>query len=160
MLYTTFNKLHENNACKEGYKKLAEYLGGVKSYGKDTPIPLTVVLESNGLGDALWCLSATVEDCERSVRLLACDYAEHVLHLFETKYPDDKCPRTAIDVSRRYANGESTIDELAAARDAAWAAARAAAWDAARETERAWQKEKFIEMLNRETELTKEKRYD
>ena len=40
MLFTTFNKLHKNHACTEGYQKLARSLGGVNKYGKDTPISL------------------------------------------------------------------------------------------------------------------------
>ena len=44
----------------------------------------------------------------------------------------------ALDVAERYANGQATDEELAAARDAAWAAAWDAAWDA--------QKKKFLEV--------------
>jgi hypothetical protein len=82
---------------------------------------------------------------ERTARLFACDCAEHVLSLYEAKYPDDDRPRKAIEVARRYAEGTATREALAAARAAAWAAAgsvwdaaveelavaRAAAWDAA-----------------------------
>jgi len=68
---------------------------------------------------------------ERNLRLFACDCAAHVLPLFEKKYPDDKRPRKAIAVARRYANGKATPAELDAAGDAAGAAAGAAAGDAA-----------------------------
>jgi len=72
---------------------------------------------------------------DRSARKFACDCADRVLYLFEDDYPDDKRPRTAIEVARRYAQGEATKVELAAARsaarDAAWYAARSAARDAA-----------------------------
>jgi hypothetical protein len=135
MLNTTFAELKEHGACTKGYKKLAKSLGGIKAYGQDTLIPLTKIIESNGLDDALWCLRATVEDSDKLSRLLACDYAEHVLPIYEAKNPSDKRPRTAIEVSRRFAVGEATSQELdatwGAAWDAAWAAARAAAWDAA-----------------------------
>jgi hypothetical protein len=70
---------------------------------------------------------------ERTARLFACDCAEHVLSLYEAKYPDDDRPRKAIEVARRYAEGTATREELAAARAAAWAAegaAGAAAWAA------------------------------
>jgi len=72
---------------------------------------------------------------ERTARLFAADCVERVLPLFEKERPNDKRPREAIAVARRFANGEATREELAAAwaaaRDAAWDAARAAAWDAA-----------------------------
>lgn len=64
--------------------------------------------------------------CESGWKKLPCDYDEHVLHLFEAKYPEDKRPRQAIEVSRRYADGKATDEELADARadaDAAWVAA-------------------------------------
>jgi Tfp pilus assembly protein PilW len=55
--------------------------------------------------------------------------------MYERDHPDDNRPRNAVKVARRYARGESTKEELAAAADAVDAAARAAAraaWDAAR----------------------------
>jgi len=69
---------------------------------------------------------------ERTARLFACDCAEHVLPIFEKTLPDDKRPRQCIEVARRFANGEATKEELAAA----WAAAGDAAWDAARDAAR------------------------
>jgi len=114
-------------------------------------------------------------ECE--ARLFACDCAEHVLEHFETCYPDDNRPREAIRMARRFANGEATDEERAAAwaaaRDAAWAAARDAAWAAARAAraaardaawaaaraardaawaaERQWQAMKLLEYLEEET---------
>ena len=67
---------------------------------------------------------------ERTLRLLACDFAEHVLPIFEKKNPNDVRPREAIAVARRFANGKATPEELraayAAAYDAAYAASDAA----------------------------------
>ena len=81
---------------------------------------------------------------ERTARLFACDCAEHVLPVFERRYPKDHRPHEAIAVARRYANGHATGEELIAAGvaawdaawDAAWAAAGDAAWAAARDA--AW----------------------
>ena len=74
---------------------------------------------------------------KRTARLYAADCAEHVLHIYESKYPDDNRPRKAIETARGHANGETTEEELAAARDAARDAARAAAWAAAWDAARA-----------------------
>ena len=68
---------------------------------------------------------------DRTARLFACDCAEHVLPLFEKKYPQDERPRRAIETARNYADGNASEEKLAAARDAAWAVAGAAAWAAA-----------------------------
>jgi len=145
MLTTTFKKLHEAGACTGRYRFLAKGLGGITEYGKDTPIPLIKLLEINGSDDALWALRACEPEAERDklARLFACDCAERVLHICESKYPDDKRPRNAIETARRFAEGKATKEEMAAtraaardaARDAAeaaaWATARVAAWDAA-----------------------------
>ena len=173
MIHTTFRKLHEAGACTERYRFLAKALGGIKTYGKDTPITLLQILDINGLDDALWALRAC-DDAETFSRLLACDYAEHVLPIFETQYPDDDRPRKAIAVSRRHAHGEATDAELSAAwaawdaaryaagaagwaawhaawaaGAAAWYAAEAAARDAAWHAECTWQEARLRELLER-----------
>jgi hypothetical protein len=134
-LTTTFALLREHNACKEGYGKLAKHLGGVTKYGRDMPIPLAVILESNGLDDTIWSLSAVpleqTAERDRIARLFACDCAESVLHIYEAAYPGDDRPRTAITTARQYAVGDAVNDQLAAAGAAAWAAVMAAAWAAA-----------------------------
>ncbi|MBS2008230.1 MAG: hypothetical protein JST01_14375 [Cyanobacteria bacterium SZAS TMP-1] len=70
---------------------------------------------------------------ERTFRLFAVACAREALKLIPG--PD---PRSiaACDVAERYANGQESDQELAAARDAAWAAARDAAWAAA--SDAAW----------------------
>lgn len=67
---------------------------------------------------------------ERTARLFACDCAERVLYLFEARHPDDGRPRKAIEIARRYAEGKAAVEELAAAREAAWAASLDVAWEA------------------------------
>lgn len=146
MIHTTFAKLHEAGACQEKYKIFAQKMGGITQYGKDTPIPLSVVLGKMGLVDTLWCLRATIEPSSQLSRLFACDCAERVLPLFEKKYPNDKRPRQAIEVARKFANGQATQVELDAARVADLASALASARDA----EEQWQLEHFIKLLEKE----------
>ena len=128
MMQTTFRRLEEAGACKERYLFLAKNLGGIKKYGKDTPITLKQILDINGLDDALWALRAC-NDAEKFSRLLACDYAERVLSIWEAQYPEDDRPRKAIEVSRKYAMGEATEEDLYVARIVARDAA-CAAWHA------------------------------
>jgi len=70
-----------------------------------------------------------------ALALWAADCAEHVLPLFEAKYPEDDRPRKAIEAGRAWVRGELKMTEgrpaavaaHAAARDADDPAARAAA---------------------------------
>lgn len=71
------------------------------------------MLDSNGLEDALWCLRA-VTGYEREIRL----YAVWCARQCQGQIQD---PRSlaALDVAERFANGEATDAELAAAWEAA-----------------------------------------
>jgi hypothetical protein len=134
---TTLNKIRANSPCADGWKKLLTNLG--KTEADDKPLPLTTILESNGLDDAIWCFRA-VDGRDREVRLFAIACARRVQHLTA-----DKRSLNALDVAERFANGLATKAELDAAWDAASAAARAAAraaasaaaWDAASAAARA-----------------------
>lgn len=170
MIYTTLNKIKEHDPCCSGWRKLLGYLG--KTDADDEPLSLATILESNGLDDALWALRCWPE-YDREWRLLACDFAEQALPIFEAERPDDGSPRNAVEVSRRYADGNATYDELADARDAAWdaawpagdaaqGAAWSAAWAAARDAvedaardaargagnaARTWQEQRLLEVV-------------
>jgi len=137
MLTTTLKLLREHYACDARYRALCDALGGAKKYGDRTPIPLERILDLNGLDDAAWALRAVPAsqraERDRLARLFACDCAERVLPIFEAAYPDDKRPRRAIEVARRFVAGDATKEEMVAARgaarDSAWAVV-AAAWTA------------------------------
>ena len=128
-LWTTLNEILQYDPCGqepdddgslEGFLLLKQTLG--PDYGDDTPITLIQILESNGVADAIWALRCGMD--ERFARHLACDFAEHGLPIYEAKYPGDNRPCNVIDVSRRFADGNATEEELSAtwaARDA-WAA--------------------------------------
>ena len=72
---------------------------------------------------------------ETAARLFAVECAADELPIYERQYPGDSRCADALEVAFRYAVGDATDTELAAARaaarDAAWDAARDAAWDAA-----------------------------
>ena len=116
---TTLNQIRECGPCESGWKKLLAHLGKTKA--DDESLSILTILESNGLDDALWCLRA-VKGRDREIRLYAVWCARQVQHL-----NTDPRVSACIDVAERFANGEATDEERAAA----GAAAGAAAWDAA-----------------------------
>lgn len=119
---TTLNDIRSHDPSPASWEKLLKHLGKAKA--DDEPLPLLTILESNGLDDALWCLRALDDRYQGPIRLLACDFAEQAL---KYGHEGEDRPRQAIETARKYARGEATAEELAAARAAAWEAARAAA---------------------------------
>lgn len=173
----TLKQLREAKACFSGYNKAVRSIQGKTFSGEDATretyirfahhdeIPLTNIIDSNSIEDAIWCLRV-IPDCDRDARLFAVWCARQVEYLMT-----DQRSKNALDVAERHANGEADDSELAAARAAAWGAAWAArdaargaawaaagdaagdaAWAAARDAARdaAWdaQKEMFTRMCN------------
>ena len=124
-LTTTFKKLLEADACTSRYKFLREALTNVTN---DEPINLLTILETNGLDDALWALRATEQDCEHIARLMAADFAEQAIQIWQKYFVTDNRPQLAIKAARDFAKGLITVEQMYAARDAALYAARDAAW--------------------------------
>jgi hypothetical protein len=121
MICTTLNKIRAHNPCGSGWSKLLKHLG--KTQSDDEALPLSVIVASNGLDDALWALR-TLPEHNNLWRHYAVWCARQVQHLMT-----DRRSLAALDVAERHAIGEATDEELAAAWDVA-RAARAAAWAA------------------------------
>lgn len=109
MLHTTFRLLKDAGACRGSYLMLARHLGGIKKYGRDTPIPLSVGVDKKfDWDDLFWTFAEAVPDeqhVERDIilRLFATDCAVRKLTLFESDCPDDMRPREAIKIARAHA---------------------------------------------------------
>ena len=157
-MYITLNKLIEWKPCEGSYEKVVGRVG--ENYDKDKPIYLSDIFEPGDIRDAFWCLQKMDLTPEQKIgfRLLACDFAERVLPIYEKEYPDDSRIRNCIEISRKFALGKATKKELMdAAEAAAWAAARAAraaeaaAWAAwaAGDAERAEQEKLLLTYLNK-----------
>jgi len=123
VICTTLNRIREHDPCVEGWKKLLRHLG--KTEADDEPLPFSVIVESNGIKDALWACR-TVPEHDLEWRLFAVWCARQVQHLMTNQRSHD-----AINVAERFALGAATKNELDAARDAAWSAVRDAARDVA-----------------------------
>jgi len=65
---------------------------------------------------------------ERARHHLICDFVEQILPAFEAQCPNDDRLRQSIEVHRRYADGEATLEEYSASRDE-WIAVTTAVWD-------------------------------
>lgn len=70
-------------------------------------------------------------ETHHKLALWAANCAEHVLHIFEESYPDDKRPRLAIAALREWVHGERTMVSCREAAFASHDAAREAADPAA-----------------------------
>lgn len=133
---TTLKDLRKQTPCFNGYNKLVRALQGKDftevdakreayiRYKHNEEIPLSYILNSNGLDDALLAhraSNATTKDC----RLLAVAFAKEVKHLMT-----DGRSLKALEVAELHAYGKATDEELANARGAALDAALDAAWAA------------------------------
>ena len=114
MITTTLNRIRAAQPCSEGWEKLLKHLAKTKA--DDERLPFSVILESNGIEDALWCCQAEPQYA-REWRLYAVWCARQMQYLMT-----DPRSIAALTVAENYANGGASDDELDAARAAAWAA--------------------------------------
>ncbi|WP_164887550.1 hypothetical protein [Paenirhodobacter populi] len=132
-LTTSLSEIYAVRPCVEGITKLRQHLGKTAADARSdtTQFDLSVVLDSNGIDDALWVLDNVIRN-KRIIGLFSADCAERVHHLFAAVRPNDDRPMTAIRVARDPdATDEQRAAAGAAAGAAAWAAAGAGAWAAA-----------------------------
>jgi len=129
MITTTLNRIKKHRPCNSGWKTLLTHLNKIQV--DDEPLPFSVIVESNGLEDALWCCRAEPEH-DRDWRLFAVWCARSVQHLMT-----DERSINSVNVAEKFAHGEASREELAAALDAA-SAAITAAWAASEAASAAW----------------------
>ena len=130
----SLEEIRAQSPCVDGWRKvLADKGPDMKSQ-----FPLSDIIETNDLDDALWTLR-----CRPEYNKLWRKYAVWCARQAEHLMPDDRS-KNALDVAWRHSDGLATDEELAAA----WAAAWDADWAAARAAARAAQKQKLIEILN------------
>jgi hypothetical protein len=121
---TTLNEIKAHNPCKDGWEKLLAGLG--KAEADNEPLHLRDILRINGVQDCIWSFRSFPSEYDRTWRLMAADFAEQVLHIYEKQYPNDNRPRKAIHAARDYANGLIGKEDAFAAASAAYVAGNAA----------------------------------
>lgn len=89
---------------------------------------------------------------EKNTRLFATDCVEHVLNVWEKKYPNNDSPRKAIQAARDFANGIISNKELSAAESAARSTVRSVAWSAVRSAGHKWETERLFYYLEKLSE--------
>ena len=114
----TKDYLKSLSPCENRYK---HYL----THYKDWSGSLEEFLDLEGLTheDKKWVFFRSIP--KDNLRLIAADFAKRVLHIYESKYPNDDRPRKAIEAARNGAADAAAYAADAAA-DAADAAARSA----------------------------------
>ena len=125
MITTTLRQIRQHNPCRGGWRTLLSALG--KTEVDDEPLPLTTILQSNGLDDALWCLR-TITGYDKEIIRFALACVQEVRHLMT-----DQRSLDALDAVERHLESplsrqelDRVLAEARAAEEAAWAAALAA----------------------------------
>src|SRR5260221_1252859 len=76
----------------------------------------------------IWLLNKYSGGCNSKLRkkltLTTCEIARTVLHIFETKYPNDKRPRICLETTEKWASNQDgvTYDDVVKSRDDCWKA--------------------------------------
>jgi hypothetical protein len=124
MTTVTLSAIKARRPCEEGWANLLAHLERIGHHAEE--IPIRVILEANGIQDAIWALRADeqTEEHRRKCRLFAVWCARQVQRL------TDHRSIKALDVAERHANGEATDEELYAAWAAALDACGEYAWTA------------------------------
>ncbi len=153
MITTTLRQIRQHNPCTDGWRTLLSALGKTKV--DDEPLPLTTILQSNGLDDALWCLR-TITGHDKEITRFALSCAQEVKHLMTDQRSLDaldalerhlEIPLSRGELDKVVAEAARTAEAIEAAEAAwaawaaawaAWAWAAEAAWAAACAEEAAW----------------------
>ena len=137
MITTTLRQIRQHNPCRGGWRTLLSALG--KTEVDDEPLPLTTILQSNGLDDALWCLR-TITGYDKEIIRFALACVQEVRHLMT-----DQRSLDALDAVERHLESPLSRQELDRVLEEARAAQVAAR--AARAAEAAWAAEAAAEAV-------------
>lgn len=111
----TIDQILEWGPCK-GYDTAKEIISKTDNNWPKTPLEIADL--AIPISDRLWVLLRPEIIPDSDLHLLACDFAEMVLSIYEERCPCDDRPRHAIETMRRWVYGEVTTEKLKIARDA------------------------------------------
>jgi hypothetical protein len=114
----TLHNLMKWNPCK-GEEEILEITGGRRQMSPPEVLDCHV-----SAVEKMWVLLRNPIFTDRELRLIACDFADEVLPIYENANPNDNRTKACIEMARKFANGEFPDEERNAARNAARAAAR------------------------------------
>jgi hypothetical protein len=173
-IHTTLNEILKYSPCQDEWEKLLKGLGKTKA--DDEPLLFSDILRINDFDFALLCLEAAPRKYDTKIRLFIVSVARRVQHLMKDKrsinaidVAERYAKGKAIEEELSESCSAAKVAESSAVSPAAWLAARSAAkvarwsaaWSAAEaawaaraaltpecETEREWQKEQFLKLVN------------
>ena len=125
----TWKDFEKFEPCYNPQEKYGDFTGTILDILQDIRIPDN---------DKIWAATCKGILDNKTLRLFACKCVREIWHLVT-----DERSCNAVEVAEKFAIGEATQEELAAA----WAAAR----DAARAAEIEWQKREFLKLLGETT---------
>ena len=123
-LQITLAQIKKHSPCADGWRKVLNANGGTNA-DLNKPFPLSSILDSNGLDDALWALR-----CLPEYEMLWRKFAWWAATQVADNTTDERVTY-CLEVVGRFIEGSASAEELSAAESAAWAAARvaeSAAW--------------------------------
>ena len=108
-IMVTIAAVRAANPCADGLARLLEVVG--RGHAENEPIALYVPSPAD-VSYVLWVLCYVGGEAGSQLsQRFACDVAEHVLPIFEARYPGDNRPRMAIETARAWLDGTATDEE-------------------------------------------------
>jgi len=106
-MYTTLSNIRADRPHPRRYRHLCKSLGGLKAYGKDTPLRYSRILEICGFSDCLWLLEAVDERTGWILTLANFGFVERFLYIL----PDARI-QNYIKTLHLFIHGETTKDAM------------------------------------------------
>ena len=132
-LTTTLAEIRSHGPCESGFAKIRDHLGVSPADAKthDEPFPIALLLETNGLNDALWVTAHVALEAITRFLLRLVNSALNSLRTLDGDHSREvEAVETVVSLLHRKLAGEDVRAELCDAADAVVDAANSAAYAA------------------------------